>query len=132
MLRGRSEGAIFAALFFDAEWNWTGRIEHDAGIFAAGDRVVGRDGKEAAGGFVPARGGGWPEYRGAVCGTELLPDAAYNCGSTAEARWSGRGHRPGRIFWAAPGLGAACAALPKESLGDCACGGVAGPDAFAF
>src|SRR5580704_13660765 len=125
MLRGHEAGEIFAAVFFEAGWNWAGRVEHDAGFFAACGCCDAFEWQEAACGAFPARRCRRIEYCRAVCGAELLPDAADDRDSCAEARDRGHGCRSGRIFWIAPRIGGVGAAVPEEPVGDCARGGIA-------
>src|ERR1700761_5910712 len=81
---------------------------------------------QEAGRDLPARGGGWAEYRDPARGAVLFPDAADDCHSAAADSGSGW------IFRIASGDGESEAAVGGEAPGDCACGRLAGYDALAL
>src|SRR5881397_1559359 len=120
MLRGSSQFAIFAAVFFEARRRGDGRVERDAGVLAARGRGYTFRRKEATCRLVSARRGGWTEYCCAVWRTELLPDAANDRDSTAEERIDERSGGPRWIFWMASESGSAGTAVSQEPICDCA------------
>src|SRR5258706_16059471 len=98
MLRRRTWVEVFAAVFFEARWRGDGRVERDAGVFAARGGDDAERWEKAARGVVPTRRGGRIEYRGAIRRTELLPDAAVDFDFAAEERIAGSGGRSWGIF----------------------------------
>src|SRR5580700_6009418 len=132
MLRRRERFEVLSAIFFEAGRRGHGWPERDARVLAARGGGDADAEQKAARRAVSARCGGRLEYRCSVWGAKLLPAEAEYCDSAAQARWNGCGDRSGRIFWIASQPCATRAFVQQESIGHCACGGIAGSDAFAF
>src|SRR5580692_1840657 len=132
MLRRRARPQILAAIFLEARRGGNGGPERDAGVPAARRSGDSHAEQEAARGALPARRGGWIEYRGALRRVELLPPASFDCHSAAKARRRRRRDRSRWIFWFASEPCAAGTAVSQEPAGDCARRRIAGPDALAF
>src|SRR5215468_9165039 len=114
MLRRNPQSEILAAVFFEAGWRRDGGIERDARILAARDGGDPKRRKKAARRSISTWRGGWLEYRRAVWRAKLLPDAAFDCDSTAGKKFNRRRDRPRRIFWIASEPRAPGAALPQK------------------